>query len=332
MAITTSIADSQVKHPQLRSLNILRDLPAVADLIEKCFEDTMDAEGRRYIQDMRRAGGDGLFLRWATHALDSASLPLTGFVWEENGEIIGNVSIIPFHKRHTKIYLIANVAVRRESRRRGIGRALTISAMQYAWQRNAMEIWLHVRDDNPGAIKLYQDLGFYENARRTQWQAKPDRGISSELPGEYDLKQSRQDWSLHETWYKDIYPEMLTWYQPFPWKSLRPGIGPSLYRFFMEYEVRYWSLTTHGKPLGALTCESLKGEKARLWLAIPPDGGGKALTILLMNARNKLSWCQSLILDFPAMKYRSQIEEAGFIPYRTLLWMKLDPSKSVFDY
>ena len=45
-------------HPHLRPLSILRDLPAVADLIEQCFASTMDNDGRRYVQDMRRAGKD----------------------------------------------------------------------------------------------------------------------------------------------------------------------------------------------------------------------------------------------------------------------------------
>ena len=44
-AITTTIL---AQTPQLRPLNILRDLPGVADLVEKCFADTMDSEGRRY--------------------------------------------------------------------------------------------------------------------------------------------------------------------------------------------------------------------------------------------------------------------------------------------
>jgi len=161
--------------PQLRPLNILRDLPGVADLVEKCFADTMDSEGRRYLQQMRRAGQDNVFMRWAANAADSVSMPLSGYVWEENGEIIGNVSLIPYREKKKKIFLIANVATRQDYRRRGIGRALTAAAIRHAQERHAAAIWLHVRDDNPGAIALYLSLGFQELARRTLWQAKPDR-------------------------------------------------------------------------------------------------------------------------------------------------------------
>ena len=66
--------------PQLRPLNIMRDLPGVADLVEKCFADTMDADGRNYIQQMRRAGQDNVFLRWASSAVETTSMPLSGYV------------------------------------------------------------------------------------------------------------------------------------------------------------------------------------------------------------------------------------------------------------
>ncbi|MFA5874951.1 MAG: GNAT family N-acetyltransferase, partial [Anaerolineales bacterium] len=114
--------------PQLRPLNIVRDLPGVADLVEKCFADTIDADGRNYIQQMRRAGQDNVFMRWASSAVETASMPLSGYIWEENGDIIGNVSLIPYRRARKKIYLIANVAVRPEYRNRGIGRTLTLAA------------------------------------------------------------------------------------------------------------------------------------------------------------------------------------------------------------
>ena len=67
-------------HPNLRPLSILRDLPAVADLIELCFSSTMDTDGRRYVQDMRRAGNDNSFVRWANRTVVMRTLtPLQTF-------------------------------------------------------------------------------------------------------------------------------------------------------------------------------------------------------------------------------------------------------------
>src|SRR5918911_2231726 len=145
-------------HPNVRPLNVLRDLSTVADLIELCFSPTMDNDGQRYLSDMRRASRDDSFLHWASRMTETASLPLTGYVWEQDGRIIGNASLIPFREKGKRVYLIANVATHPDYRRRGIGRALTERVMQQARDKNASAIWLHVRDDNPGAIKLYQDL------------------------------------------------------------------------------------------------------------------------------------------------------------------------------
>src|SRR6185436_15007807 len=135
-------------HPYIRPLNVLRDLPAVADLIELCFSSTMDNDGQRYLSDMRRASHDDSFLNWAAHMTETASIPLMGYIWEQDGRIIGNASLIPFRDRGKRVYLIANVATHPDYRRRGIGRALTERSMKQARDRNAVAVWLHVRDDN----------------------------------------------------------------------------------------------------------------------------------------------------------------------------------------
>jgi ribosomal protein S18 acetylase RimI-like enzyme len=310
--------------PQLRPLNIVRDLPGVADLVEKCFADTMDEDGRNYIQQMRRAGKDNVFLRWASSAVETASMPLSGYIWEENGEIIGNASLIPYRHERKKYYLIANVAVRPEYRNRGIGRALTLAVMHHAKQRHANETWLHVRADNPGAIGLYTSLGFVELARRTAWQAQPGRDLSAGSPVIAVTRRLNRDWPAQETWLRRIYPDLLTWYQPMPWNSLRPGLGPALYRFLSDYEVRHWATRKYSLPSAVLSWQAMAGRHNRIWAAVPPEGQEDNLTALLRHARQVLSGREKISLDFPAGQYTAAIEAAGFHPHRTLLWMKSD--------
>ena len=325
-AITTSILS---RTPQLRPLNILRDLPSVANLVEKCFADTLDESGRRYIEEMRNVGQNSTFLRWANMAAETVSMPLSGYVWEEDGQVIGNVSLIPYKHERKRYYLIANVAVFPEHRRRGIGRALTVAAMEHARQRNVSEIWLHVRDDNPGAISLYRSLGFIELAHRTQWQAKPDRNASADGLGVNISDRHSGDWLQQESWLQRLYPPLLTWYQPMPWLSLRPGLGPWLYRFIVDYEVRHLVARMNDAPIAMLSWLAMAGQNDRLWVAAPPQGSERALTALLLYARRALAWRQTITLDFPAGEYQASIEAAGFHPHRTLLWMKLQPSDSV---
>ena len=313
----------------MRPLNILRDLPGVADLVEKCFADTMDPEGRRYLQQMRRAGQDNAFMRWASNMVESVSMPLSGYIWEEKGIIIGNVSLIPYRNARKKIYLIANVAVHPDFRRRGIGRALTVAAMRHAEAHHAIATWLHVRSDNPGAIALYISLGFEELARRTTWQARPDRNATIDGLGIAITGRPARDWPQQENWLQRIYPDLLTWYQPMPWKSLRAGIRAFIYRFMLDQEIHHWLARAEGNLAAVLSSQSMPDQNDRLWAAVPPQGSERALTALLLHARRALCWRQNLTLDFPAGEYASAIEAAGFHEHRTLLWMKLGEANSV---
>ncbi len=196
-------------------------------------------------------------------------------------------------------------------------------------ERGAIATWLHVRADNPGAIALYANLGFQELARRTTWQARPDRNASTDGLGIAISGRSSQDWPRQEAWLHRLYPELMNWYQAMPWKMLRPGFGPFLYRLVMDYEVRHWAAHSDGTTPAFLSWQATAEQSDRLWAAIPPEGSEQALTALLLHARRNLPWRQNLTLDFPAGEYNAAIESAGFHPQRTLLWMKLQAENPV---
>ena len=180
------------EHPgPLRPLNILRDLPQVADLIELCFETTMDDDGQSYVQQMRKASTDRDFLAWANKLMESTSMPLAGYVWEDNGKIVGNASLVFQAHRGRKLAMIANVATHPNYRRRGIGRALTERALLGAQQKGTRDIWLQVRQDNPGAIRIYSELGFEELARRTTYYSRSALGASARGARQPDSDESR---------------------------------------------------------------------------------------------------------------------------------------------
>jgi ribosomal protein S18 acetylase RimI-like enzyme len=310
------------EHPQVRSLNILRDLPAVADLIELCFSPTMDQDGQRYLSDMRRASRDDKFLRWANHMAETTSLPLTGYVWEENNKIIGNASLIPFRDKGRRIYLIANVATHPDQRRRGIGRILTERAMQHARNKQATAIWLHVRDDNPGAIKLYEDLGFQEVARRTAWQANPDPSFPKPDSDIEIVPRHSRFWSQQLDWLRRLYPDTLSWYQPLNLNALRPGLMSWLYMLTMEFNVKQWAAVRGSNLLATLTWMPQGGRTESIYAAAGTGSDPEALTQILIYARHVLSHHSTLALDYPAGEMTDAILAAGFKPRRTLIWMR----------
>jgi len=309
--------------PNLRPLSILRDLPAVADLIELCFSDSMDSEGKRYIRDMRRAGSDNSFLSWAEHAANTTSLPLTGYIWEEDGRIVGNVSVVPFRQQKQRLYLIANVAVHPSHRRRGIARALTERAMHHAHEKNINSIWLHVREDNHDAVKLYTDLGFVERSRRTAWQAPTDIHVKD---FDTDVRLTYRHsyfWEMQRKWLARLYPDDLAWHRNWNFSSLRPGFWNWLYLLFVDFHVSNWAAVKGDELQATLSWLPSSGRGDGLFAAIGPGSAPEALTLLLINARRQLyNFHSTISLDFPVSDFDDAIRLAGFTPLRTLLWMQ----------
>ncbi|HET9910362.1 MAG TPA: GNAT family N-acetyltransferase, partial [Anaerolineales bacterium] len=315
-----------------------RDLSAVADLIELCFSPTMDNDGQRYISDMRRASHDDSFLRWASHMKETASLPLMGYVWEQDGRIVGNASLIPFRDKGKRVFLVANVATHPDYRRHGIGRALTERVMKQARDKWASAIWLHVRDDNFGAIKLYEELGFQEIARRTTWQASLDAHLSYPDTDIKIVPRHPRFWPLQQDWLRRVYPEELSWYHSWNINTLRPGLWSWLYLLFVDSDIKQWAAVRDDKLLATLTWMPQGGRSETLYAATPlvrapyPLGRGaagavetpqsEALTILLNHARRMATYHPQLTLEYPAGELTEAIEAAGFKPRRTLLWMR----------
>lgn len=310
------------EHPHIRPLNMFRDLSTVADLIELCFSPTMDNDGQRYLSDMRRASRDDSFLRWASRVTETTSLPLTGYVWEQDGHIVGNASLIPFRDNGRRIYLIANVAVHPDHRRRGIARALTERVMNQAREKKASALWLHVRDDNPGAVRLYEELGFREIARRTTWSARPDPFLPRPATDIEIMPRDPRFWPLQQTWLDRLYPDSLNWYHAWNTGALKPGLWNWLYLLLVDFSVKQWAAVRTGELLATLAWVPQGGRSESMYAATDGDRDPQALTQLLLHARRVLSNHTYLSLDFPAGEREDAIRAAGFTPRRTLLWMR----------
>ena len=282
----------------------------------------MDNEGKRYVQDMRRAGKDNSFIQWANRTAESSSLPLSGYVWEENGKIVGNVSLIPFRHKKQQIYLIANIATHPDYRRKGIARALTERAMQHARERKVNNIWLHVREDNPGAIDLYTKLGFVERARRTSWQASTDSFAPTLKTDITITSRNPKDWQTQLNWLSRLYPDLLSWHRNWTFTPLRPGLWNWLYLLFWDMNIKQWTAFKNNEMEAALAWIPY-GRGESLFAATGERSDPDALTALLLQARRELSRSYPILaLDFPTGEFDQAIQAAGFKSLRTLIWMQ----------
>ncbi|MDX1436016.1 MAG: GNAT family N-acetyltransferase [Anaerolineales bacterium] len=312
--------------PRVRSFDVTRDLEAVADLIEVCFSDTMNPDGRRFLRHMRSAARNPRFLRWALSVSDYVSFPLTGFVWEEEGRIVGNVSMIPYNHRGKRIYLIANVAVLPDYRRRGIARALTESALEQARRRRQVSAtWLQVRDDNQAAVNLYRSVGYAEIARRTTWVSRSDFWPPQTAPGAKIVRRRALDWPQQSAWLKRLYPRGLTWNLHIDLGLLRPGLFGGFRRLLSGIQIRQWSMLRNNRLAGVLSWQPNVDAPDTLWLAAPPEGEHLAVQSLVGGLRELLPGRRrKFSLDLPAGVAAESLEMVGFNPDQTLIWMRLN--------
>ena len=101
--ITFPLTEFKPAHPHMRRFNVRSDLKAVADLVELCFDETLDLDGRRYIRQMRSTAQHPQFLSWAARVASRSGFPFGGFVWEQDGRIIGNISLIQMEGRGGRV-------------------------------------------------------------------------------------------------------------------------------------------------------------------------------------------------------------------------------------
>jgi ribosomal-protein-alanine N-acetyltransferase len=306
----------------LRRLDMRRDLAKVADLVEVCFYDTLDPEGKQYLNEMRRAAQTASLMGWASNLIDEAPMPPSGYVWEEDGRLVGNLSLIPIMVQGKRGYMIANVATHPDYRGRGIAKSLTVSALRHAQEHGAASAWLQVREDNLSAIHIYDINGFKERLRRTSWYSGPN---FSEQPIRAKVRVGKRQpihWALQRDWLKRIYPIELTWHLPFDWNLFRPDVWGKIYRFFIVEFLHHWSVERNGELKGVLSWRHTGGFADTLWLAVPEQMDEEAILVLLAKARNSIRQGQPLGLNFPSNSAVDVLRQAGFYPHQTLIWME----------
>jgi ribosomal protein S18 acetylase RimI-like enzyme len=320
--------ESQDSYLHIRRLNPNRDLNAVADLVEEAFELRDDPEGAWVLRQMRA------FARRAQSYPDVFSPPGApeGFVWEEDGKIIGNISVVKYFQAEKRRVLIANVAVARDSRRRGIASALTRHALRYIGQLPRSEVWLQVRSENLAAIQMYTQLGFEFIYPLSQWRSSPIRLFP--VPARTSFPDSLRaaarksaDWKLQKQWLTQNYPAQTRWYLNVnldwfsPWSFFVPASWQSL------AFLRHYSLRDGPRLRGVLTWQKTRLSSDQLWLALPEGPQEDLHAEMLLDALQIIeSPERSLLLEYPRGRAQMGIQSAGFTLARNLDWMKLKNS------
>ena len=310
----------------IRPFNAAQDMYGVAHLLEEAFRPDHNFPFAN-VPFLRQVGITLWTLSYAPGFPDTPD----GFVWIEEGKIVGNVTLTRDQKEATRYY-VSNVAVKHQYRRQGIARAMMQATIEHVRQLGGHKILLNVRPNNPGAIQLYRDLGFHALETRGEWSlsAIPSHLPSMETTGVRPLKSSDAR-AVSELLHAAI-PEHIRSFRiertPFelPWEE---QIGEALVDFLMRQSSQRWGLERDAR-LAALVFVQRRqwGSPHKIAIQVHPDFRGYVEEALVVFALQKLSGLTPHAVRAEASSTQPELvntlERFGFQFLNGLTLMELD--------
>ncbi len=317
IAATRSGVDSGLRPTDLR-----RDLGGIAALMETCFGAGLDAAGRGAIYEMRALSRAGPLLWLLGGALPGPMWSL-GFVWVDGGRVVGNIST-QRSAAGAHDWLIANVAVHPDFRRRGIARGLTEAALDLARRQRGRAALLQVNDDNAAALSLYTHLGFLRYGSRTEW-ARHGGAVPPHEPSPgLEIRPRRAShWPEEFNLARLVYPEGLDWTRPLQAGQFRPAWWTTLGRLLAGQGEERWVALAGGRLVGSLIMASNLGDSDHFTLLLHPNWRERVARPLLVRGLRRIGnrpW--PVRIDHLPHAETETLRDLGFSAGRTLIWMR----------
>jgi ribosomal protein S18 acetylase RimI-like enzyme len=167
----------------VRRFDVSRDIGPVSAVLSVGFAEELGPADHSVLREFRTLGYFAPVLWMLSRLSPEFEALLSGFVWVEGQEVVGTLTLTrlgdsPAH------WLISNVAVLPQHRRRGIARQLMTAAVEHVEARNGQVITLQVRSNNTAAYELYASLGFSRLEQTTTLEREAARrpAITPRLP------------------------------------------------------------------------------------------------------------------------------------------------------
>lgn len=316
----------------LRPTDPSRDMGQIAALIEEAFGRDLTPEGREALRELRIMSYLGPFLWLLDRISPEFHETFQGFVWVEEGCIVGNVNVgrtDPYSGR----WLISNVAVRPECRGRGIARHLVQAALDLAREQGGEWALLQVHTDNIPACKLYQDLGFEQIAAVTELRSEKVRPVAfAPRKGFLLRRRSYREWHKEYALALDATAKGAQWLKPVEYDRFMVGLDQRfskwLSNLFAGREEHRLAVEEGDRFIATLTVRASCGRGHHsLELVVHPDYRGQLEEMLITKALSILEDYpeRAIVVAHPA-EHREAIETLkryGFVEKRTLIQMRL---------
>ncbi len=291
--VARTISQSRPALRGVRPFDPTRDLVAVARLLEEAFR-TESTFPFAHTPLLREIG----ILLWTLSYVPVFPENISGFVWVEDGKVVGNVTVGLDEGRLDRV-IISNVAVKPEHRRQGIARQLMLAALNELRAHAVKWALLNVRPTNPGAIKLYADLGFQEIEMRGEWsrtsffpEVKRARELGVEEIRLRPLRSTDQRAAselIRAATPANVQALRGKWFDAFDlnWEDRVTEIVTD---FLTAQETRRWVLERNGKLDALMTMHAQRiATPHRLSLQVHPDARGRVEGELVALALRELA-------------------------------------------
>ena len=309
----------------VRPINLRQDTRQILQLLDLTFSAELDTENRRALQRSLTMVSQP----WYQPLVPAPGTAMPGFVWEEAGQVVGNVSMM--ETRQPGRFIIANVAVHPDWRRRGIAAEMMQAALDYLRNRRAHVVVLQVKQHNAPARNLYLRLGFAEIGAITGWMAASShiRPLPLYSGGPTIRALRRREWRAAYTLDAASMPADLHWPDPLTADAYKTGFWPSLRGFFNGRQGEYWVTSNSEDRLTGLASIISEWQRPHLLtIRVHPDSRGQLERHLLAKLLRRLDYLpqRRVRLDHPAEDalMNQMLQEAHFQPQRTLIVMRLD--------
>ena len=314
-----------------RPLDLRRDLKQVAALIEDAFGPELDAAGRAALRELRMAARLGPFLSLLTPVGTRPDDMIDGFIWLENGRVVGNVTM-QRNPRFPSRYFIANVAVHKDYRGRGIASELMHLALQHIANQKAQWAMLQVRKDNEIARGMYQRMSFSEIMEEHRLRAETIPQIPDiPLPANGELRLlGNDDWHAVRYLIGQALPADARWWRPTRSSGFREGSSPLLQRKLSRWlgighKIR-WGLFVGETLMGVLDAEVLIFNEHRIDILLHPELRPEWTAPLLAHALRYLQHQPPRPVSAVLYDYQPQaisiLQTFGFEPFLALVNMR----------
>lgn len=318
-------ASNQTTASGLRPITSSHDLIDVSRLVERAFAGDMDESGRNAMREMRVLSQ---LFGWLDFFGGSGGSAMPGFVWVENGVIVGNVTVRQLNLAGHG-WMIGNVAVDPAWQRRGIARQLMTAAINKARDYNARWIALQVRSDNAAARALYRSLGFEDTGETVYFEQTAPTPVDRPLPPvEGHLRAARPtDTDRLYTLAQSLVPETARWAEPLYRGQFDLGFEKRLSDRLTRTRV-VWRLIETGDQLWGAASIEVNGwtRRGRLGLWVVPSRAGRIEQLLVDSVLAEIDpRTRSISARLPGdhVAGRTALITRGFRPVRALTHMRL---------